>query len=372
MIGKRTGARLLALCLVALSPAPGRADTLQVKPDAPQRYVVVKGDTLWDISERYLDSPWRWPELWRGNPHIRNPHLIYPGDTLSLVYVQGEPRLQITRNGDAPPPPAAPPSPSPAPPPPAAGLEVVKLSPQIRATPIASPIPVVAYDNIRLFLRDIRLLDSAVIDAAPYIIRGEEGRTITARGDTIYAMGIAGATAGDKFHVYHVGKPVRDPDSDEVIAYEGIYVGDAEMRRSGEPATLLLTATKREAAVGDRLLQAIPAAELTDFYPKAPAAPVAAKILNVIGASAIAGRYQSVIINAGARQGIVRGDVLATFAKAQTVADTVSGRKGDTVTLPPERSGTLMVIRPFENLSYALVMESRLPLNIHDAVRSPE
>lgn len=358
--------RLAALCVVAaLFGAVATADTLQIRPDAPERYVVVKGDTLWDISERFLDSPWRWPELWRGNPHIQNPHLIYPGDILTLVFVDGEPRLQITRAGQ--PLPAVLPPPAPRP-----GLQTEQRFPRARATPIRGAIPVVNIEDIQRFLRELSLLDSASIVAAPYIVSAQEGRIMAARGDRVYAMGMSAAERGDKFHIYHIGKPVRDPDTDEVIAYEGIFVGDAELERLGRPSTLLLTATKRETATGDRLLTALDESDLTDFYPKPPDTDIAAKILNVIDGGGMAGLYQSVVINAGIADGLQRGDVLSTFTRQEIVEDTVTKKMGDVVRLPARRSGTLMVIKPFARLSYALVMESRLPLRVHDEVRAPE
>ena len=360
--------RVLCLIVGFLAAPPAFSDTLNIREGAPDTYTVVKGDTLWDISGRYLDKPWRWPELWENNPQIANPHLIYPGDVISLYYVDGEPRLAINRSDTSDTP----------------GIvdavqdesdfipETVKLLPQIKATPIDSAIPVVPVEDIQQLLRGLTVLDKATIDRAPYIVRGQGDRTILARGDRIYVKGLSRAESGQSFQIYSRGKPVRDPVVGNIIAYEGIFVGDAKLERVGDPSTLRITSSKQEASVGDRLLATVSEAELSSFYPSVPDSFVSAKILNVVDGANIIGRYQTVIINAGTQQGLGRGHVLSTFTKSIQVPDDVTADPTDTVTLPSERSGTLMVIRPFENLSYALVMESRLPLRLLDEVRTPE
>lgn len=343
------------------------SDTLNVREDAPETYTIVKGDTLWDISGRYLDKPWRWPELWENNPQIANPHLIYPGDVISLYYVDGQPTLGINRgesdlNRIEP---DTDPSINPSP-------ETVKLSPRIKATPIDSAIPVVPIENIHQFLLDLKVLGKATMDKAPYIVRGQEGRIIAAQGERVYAKGLDRAESGQTFQIYHQGKPIKDPETGNIIAYESILVGNAKLEQAGTPSTLLITSSKREARPGDRLLTTTSEAELSNFYPRVPDGPISAKILNAVDGASIIGRNQAVIINAGTQQGLGRGHVLSTFTKPIRVPDNVSSDPSDAVTLPSERSGTLMVIRPFENLSYALVMESLMPLRLLDEVRTPE
>ena len=353
-------AQALCLTMGLLATLPAVSDTLNIREDAPETYTVVKGDTLWDISGRYLDKPWRWPELWEGNPHIANPHLIYPGDVISLYYVDGQPKLGINRS------------------PPTNQAQanqdsrLVKLSPQVKATPIDGAIPVVPIEDIQQLLRNLKVLDKAVIDKAPYIVHGHENRVMTSYGDLAYARGLNRAKHGQLFQIYRLGNPVKDPETGRIIAHEGIFIGDARLEQTGDPSTLLITSSKREVTPGDRLLAGISKVELSDFYPKVPDNSISAKILNVVDGAGIIGLHQTVIINAGTQQGLNRGHVLSTFTKSREILDIVSADPTDTVTLPPERSGTLMVIRPFENLSYALVMESRLPLRLLDEVRTPE
>ena len=347
------------------------SDTLNVRDDAPEKYTVVKGDTLWDISGRYLDKPWRWPELWKNNPQIANPHLIYPGDVISLYYVDGQPTLGINRDesdvirSEPDIDPDIDPNTNLVP-------ETVKLLPQIKATPIDSAIPVVPVEDIQQFLHELKVVGKATLDNAPYIVRGQEGRIIAAQGDRVYAKGLDSTKSGQTFQIYHQGKPVRDPVTNNIIAYESILVGNAKLEQAGNPATLLITSSKRETSVGDRLIATTSDVELSNFYPRVPDNFVSARILNVVDGTRLIGRNQTVIINAGTRQGLDRGHVLSTFTKPEKVPDNVSSDPVDTVTLPSERSGTLIVIRPFENLSYALVMESRLPLHPLDEVRTPE
>ncbi len=361
-------AQVLCIIMGLLVIPTAVSDTLNIREDAPETYTVVKGDTLWDISGRYLDKPWRWPELWENNPQIANPHLIYPGDVISIHYIDGQPRLSINRSEpDTNQPDANQSEPDISPSP-----ETVKLSPQIKATPVDSSIPVVPVEDIQQFLRNLKVLDKATIDKAPYIVRGQEGRIIAAQGDRVYAKGLNHAEPGQTFQIYRLGDPVKSPETGNVIAYEGIFIGDAKLEQTGTPSTLLITSSKRETGVGDRLLAATSEADLSNFYPRVPDSPISAKILNVVDGAKIIGRHQTVIINAGTQQGLGRGHVLSTFTKPIEVPDIVSEDPADTVTLPSERSGTLMVIRPFEHLSYALVMESRLPLRLLDEVRTPE
>ncbi len=223
-------ATLLLAGVLAAFTLQATADTLKIKEGAPTAYTVVKGDTLWDISGRYLDQPWRWPDLWEGNPQIANPHLIYPGDVISLYYEDGQPRLGINR-----------------------GTQNIKLSPQVRETRIDNAIPTVPIEAIQQFLRDIKVLDKASMEKAPYVISGQESRILTATGDRIYAMGLNDAS--QKNHqIYHLGDPIHDPDTSEIIAHEGIFVANTELETLGEPSTLIVTSSRREIAIGDRLV----------------------------------------------------------------------------------------------------------------------
>ena len=325
------------------------ADTLNIKGDAPQSYTVVKGDTLWDISGKYLDQPWRWPELWEGNPQIVNPHLIYPGDVISLYYVGGEPRLGLNR-----------------------AHGTVTLSPKIRATRIDDAIPVIPVEAIQQFLRKPDILDQSTIDSGPYVIRGEESRILASHGDRVYVKGLSD-TGSKAYEIYHKGDPVKNPATGEVIAYEGIFVGDAKLDVAGDPATLLMTSSAREVAVGDYVVAAEDDEVLANIYPKVPDKQLNGKILNIIDGVGLFGRYQTVLINLGKADGLSRGDVLSSFYIGETVDNDVTRDiRGDTVKLPDERTGTIMIIKAYDKLSYALAMESRVQIRVLDEVRTPE
>lgn len=341
---------LLSVTVAAgLSISTAFADTLNIKGDAPQSYTVVKGDTLWDISGKYLEKPWRWPELWEGNPQIANPHLIYPGDIISLHYVDGQPRLGINR---------------------AAG-GVVKLSPTIRATAIDNAIPVIPIDAIQQFLQKITILDTATVESAPYVVRGEESRIMAAKGDRIYIKGLEN-TSTDSFQIFHAGETVNDPVTKEVIGHETIFVGNATLDTKGDPSTLLITSSTREVAIGDLVLERQPDAVLSNIRPKVPAKGLSGQILNVLDGVKKAGLHQAVIINLGTSDGLERGHVLSSYNYGENVPDPITDDPKDSVQLPQERSGTVLVIEPFEKLSYALVMESRKQLRVLDEVRTPE
>ena len=340
---------LISLALVSsLGISNVIADTLQIKGDAPQSYTVVKGDTLWDISGKYLEKPWRWPELWEGNPQIANPHLIYPGDVISLHYVDGEPRLGINR-----------------------ARGTAKLTPKIRATAIDDAIPVIPVEAIHQFLRKLSVLDQATIDSAPYIVRGQESRIIAAQGDRIYVKGLTD-TSAESYQVYNIGYPIQDPTTGAVIGHEGIFVGDASLDVAGDPATLILNSVAREASVGDLVVARNGDAALTDIYPKVPDTQLTGRVLIIIDGVGVFGRFSAVIINLGSADGLSRGHVLSSFTKGEIVPDEGSRDRRDRVQLPDERSGTVMVIEAFENLSYALAVESRAEIRLLDEVRTPE
>ena len=336
------------------------AQGLEVKPDAPSTYTVVKGDTLWDISGRYLDQPWRWPELWGVNPQIENPHLIYPGDVITLYYQDGQPRLGLNvadRPGGS------------------DGVggqgrtpSSIRLSPQIRSKKIDSAIPVIPIEDIQQLLRNLRAFDRASIVNTPYVVGAPQGRIISAEGERIYVKGL---TQGhEQYDIYHISEAIYDPDTKERLAYEGIHVGTARLDKFAEPATLIVTGSSREIVRGDRLIPMVDI-QTGNFYPRPSPGRITGKIISVVDGVGIIGRYQTVIINVGLKHGITRGDVFSAFSKPTTVLDVVSAEPGDSVELPATRSGTLMVVQPFQKLSYALVMESRLPLRLYDEVRSP-
>ncbi len=341
--------RWLGLVLALLCSPALLADTVALQPDRPDRYVVKKGDTLWDISSLFLQDPWRWPEIWHVNPQIENPHLIYPGDVIALVFgADGRPQLQLLR-----------------------GRQSATLSPRVRSTPLREAISPIPMDAIAQFLTDSRaILSPNELDQAPYIIESMDSHLIAGPGDKIYVRAIPDRTA-TRFSVYRPGEAYKRPSTGEVLGYEALYVGAATLQRAGDPATLELSRTVRETLIGDRLLPIAEEKIQQNFIPHPPASEVEGQILSVFDGVSQIGQYQVVVLDLGATDGMEEGTVLAVYQRGSYVRDVVSNRRDERVLLPDERSGIVMVFRPFERVSYALVMKAERPIHINDAVRNP-
>ena len=224
----------------------------------PNEYVVQVGDTLWDISGKFLQDPWYWPEIWYVNPDIENPHLIYPGDVLGLVYIDGMPRITNVR------------------------ASTYRLSPQARVTPLNESINSIPYEAISAFLRTGVVLEKEEAEALPYLLDTRGDHLIAAAGNEIYVRGAGGDPAGTRFSVVHIGDELVDPDDDRVIGYQGIWVGEGTLRRAGDPATVWLTDTAQEAVHGDRLIPETLDIPL-NYFPKAPDGFVDGSIISVVG-----------------------------------------------------------------------------------------
>ena len=344
-------------------PAPtGAAEqsAVRLSPTAPERYTVVKGDTLWDISGKFLQDPWFWPEIWQVNPQIENPHLIYPGDVISLVYVEGRPRLILERGGvttaGLPP-----------------GTTGERLSPRVRVEPLGQAITTIPYDAIAPFLSRPTVLSEDEINVAPYVLALQGDHLVGGRGQSIYARGREDLAGGASYAVYHIGEAYRDPDDNNVIGYEAIYVGQGQVTREGDPATLLLTDSTREAIAGDRLLPVEVEAPL-NFYPSAPSAAVEGRIVAVIDGLSRIGQYHVVVLNRGAKDGLEQGHVLEVYQLPGVVYDHNSTEHwpgSRRVKLPEERAGLVMVFRVREEISYALVTQATNEIRVADIVRNP-
>ncbi len=328
----------VALCMHA------NADVLQLREDHPQRYVVVKGDTLWDISAKFLKSPWKWPDIWAANQYIENPHLIYPGDVLVLVYRDGAPQLILERN------------------------QVVKLSPSIREGEVDNAIPALALDVIRPFLSNNTILTNEHdVMGSPYVVAGSEGRIISGAGDIVFAKGRFDDSC--RFNIYRKGQVFVDPETTEVLGYEMLYIGTANRTAfQGEIATLAVIKTAEEIRLGDHVLPNAEAEIIASYYPKSPASVVNGRILAVEDGVTQIGLHSIVIINKGTREGIALGDVLAVQRQGNTVKDPYTH---ELIQLPPVRGGIVMIVKTFDKLSYGLVMESTQPLEVGDGVINP-
>ncbi len=335
---------------VVVEPVP-------LRPDYPERYVVKKGDTLWDISAMFLRDPWRWPEVWQNNPQIDNPHLIYPGDILTLVYIEGRPVIQVQR-----PVPGAPPGIG------RAGYPTVKLSPQVRVESLERAIPTIPAQAIRPFLSRPRVVSNGELEAAPYIVSTADEHLIAGTGNSIYVRRLTDPAGGD-FVVVRRGQAYRNPlDPEEILGYEAIHVADARLQQMGDPATLLVTAANREVLNADRLIPAESDEVYQNFLPRAPAEKVEGHILAVLDGVSQIGQYQSVVLDLGRQEALEAGHVLAVYQAGEEVRDPITGER---VKLPPIRAGIIMVYRVFERVSYALVMEATRAMHVRDRVTTP-
>jgi LysM repeat protein len=343
----------------AEASAPARPSKVLLAPNAPERYTVVKGDTLWDISGKFLKDPWFWPEIWQVNPQIANPHLIYPGDVISLVYVGGQPQLRLERGGEV----VALPE----------GTSTERLSPQARVEPLGQAITTIPYDAIAPFLTHPTVLSKDQVDGAPYVLAFRGGHLVAGKGQTMYARGPESLLNGASYAVYHVGEPYRDPDTNHVIGYEGIYVGQGQVIRGGDPATLTITDSRREATPGDRLFPVEVDVPL-NFYPSAPSAAIEGRIVAVLDGLSRIGQYNIVVLNRGAKDGLAQGHVLEIYQADGYANDRWTSEHwpgSHHFPLPEEKAGLLMVFRVLDDISYALVTQATSEIRVADVVRNP-
>jgi hypothetical protein len=368
------------------------AQDVAVRSDHPDEYVVVKGDTLWDISGRFLDKPWQWPAIWHANPQIENPHLIYPGDVISLVYIDGVPQLQLRRGG----------------------ADTVKLSPAIRVSDRDDAIPAVSFESIEPFVKDLRVLTPSEFEGLPYIVANEEERLTATYSDQTYARGLE-ARVGEEFIIGRLtniydsfGNPpeirrvlpkehwkqvpnVWDRQEDiyntvrpwdrrpkNPVAYELLEVSRVRVVQAGEISVLDIIRDRTEVKPGDFILPANDHGYDSTFYPHAmDDIPSGLRVLATSGQRSGVGLYQIVSINGGTNQGIENGHVFSAFRKGTLVDDRTGYRHGSfakdsEVSLPDVYDGMVMVFRTFGDISYGMVMSGSRVVQEYDALRHPD
>jgi hypothetical protein len=347
-IAQERGARLEVAAVGQAASSP------VLNPRHPETYVVQPGDTLWGIASMFLRDPWYWPEIWQINQQVENPHLIFPGDVLSLAYLgDGRPVIQLERGPQQF----------------SGGGGVERLSPRVRSQPLEEAIATIPYDAIAAFLTRPSVLDRRSLDDLPYIVAHREG-LIGSAGRDVYARGLDDADLGTVFNVVERGSELVDPDTKDVLGYQGIYVGQGRVDRNGDPATLRMIDSAQEAVVGNYLVPEEDAAPV-NFFPRAPESEVEGSIISVLSGVSLIGQYAVVVINRGSDAGLEPGHVLRAYKTGQTIRDTQRGAFGQKVRLPDEPAGTMMVFRTADRLSYALVMDATTPLALLDKVRSP-
>ena len=386
----------LALLVSGTVCAQAPTAPLAIKPDAPDRYIVVPGDTLWGISQRYTDSPWRWPELWNMNKEeIRNPHLIYPGYVLILDRERGQ--LTIAQPGPREGEPGAatttttttttttgapqttPQEGAPTTAPLATTTSstdagIIKLTPHLRAESLARQgIPSIPAALIEPFLTRPLVIEPEGLDKAPTIVGTQTDRVILSAGNLAYVRGI-GSSKEATWYVYRRGGALVDPDSNQTLGYEAIYLGTAQVTRGGDPATIVLTSAVQEVGAGDKLVAAS-RPQAINYAPHAPGTKIRGRVMSVYGSGRVGeGGPQSIVtVNRGRADGLEVGHVLALYTRGGTVTD-VSKPRGALdakIQLPDERAGLAFVFRVFDRISYALVMHITRPISPLDVVQTP-
>jgi len=363
--------KIIPILLLAGLMSMARADTVQINPEHPDRYVVVKGDTLWDIAGRFLTQPWRWPEIWKVNPQIENPHLIYPGDVVSLSYEGGSPVLTVNRGGSA------------------SGRSdgrMVKLSPEIREVDKKEAIPSIPIDAIRTFLsRPLVINDDKEMDALPYIVSSYDQHLVAGEGNRVYIRGLMEESGQRTYSVYRKGPSYTK--NGRVIGYQALYVGEALINKYGDPSTATITQSSREVLNGDRLMPQSDKDINRDFIPKRPENTVSGNIISVVDGLLEIGQYQIVVVDLGSSDGMEAGTVLGIYQSGKVVTDTTGAKsnwplantglgdylgtpkaRGEEVKLPEEFAGVVMIFRPYDRVSYGIVMQAYGPLKLNDKV----
>jgi len=374
-----TAALVLALASASGSAAAAGEEAMNnprcaFLPNAPDQHTVVRGDTLWGISGRFLQHPWCWPQVWGMNKEeIRNPHWIYPGQVVYFDRAAGRLRLGSRVGGGASDSAGAG----------AGGLPTVRLSPQLRTEGLGEQaVPAIPSNVIEPFLSQPLVVGEDELNDAPRIVATQEARVMLGKDDKAYVRG--DIHSGTSFQVFRPGTPLRDPDTNTVIGYEAAYLGTIKLERAArapdEAHVFNVVNVKQEMGVGDRLLP-VPPTPMLNYVPHPPEQQVSARVMSVYGGVSQAGQNQIVAINRGRNEGLNLGTVLELYRYGSTVVDRTDkksfwsmgplfGQK--TVKLPDMQYGSLFIFRVFDKIAYGLVMQVTEPVQVGDVARSPE
>ena len=331
----------LLLCFSTACAIAQDAKPLQLADDAPDRHIVVPGDTLWGISGKFLKEPHRWPELWRMNKEqVKNPHRIYPGQVLVLDKSGANPQLRV---------------------------ENVQLQPKVYSEAISKAIPSIPQGAIEPFLSKPSVVEESWMTTTPKIVATQEDRVYIGPGGRAYVAGMK--DKAKLWQIFRPAKPVVDPETKETLGHEAFYLGTARQIADGDPATVEVVTAVQEIGVHDRLMPS-PTVEIIQYAPHIPTKPIQGQIAAVYGGVKETGRNSIVTLNRGKRDGIELGHVFDLYRNSGERLY----REGDektTYKLPPEKYGQLFVFRVFDRISYALVMNVSRPVVVSDIVRTP-
>lgn len=359
-MGKAIIYMVLSALAVIAAPGPVPAQDSQATAplalveNPPSRYVVVKGDTLWDISARFLRDPWRWPDIWGLNrDEIKNPHWIYPGDVIILDFTGATPRLRFESDS---------------------GWTLVhqRVSPQMRTSALdSSPVPTIPTALLRTFVSKSRLVGENELEAAPTIVSGLDGRFVLGPGDIAYSRG-SREPVGTQQYAVRPGRTFTDPDTNEILGYEAVFLGETKVQDVADVSTLKITRAVREINPGDKLLKPINDRPDLPYMPRAPTRKIRGKIV-ASGVETVSeiGPLQGVVLNLGIRNGLEVGNVLELSRLGEQVKPAGSLDADELIMLPDERYGIVFVVKVYERMSYALVMNTTRPVKVNDSVLTP-
>jgi len=381
------------------STAPSTDTTDPLKEGHPDQYKVVKGDTLWGIANTFLKNPWMWPEIWHVNPQIANPHLIFPGDTIKLIYLEGQPRLEVKRGEAGMTYKASPDdqisstdstgveasavassgetstTPQKQPETPTAAVSDTqtvsgdrKLHAAIRVLPLEEPIPAIPLNAISPFLSGSRVLNPNVLEAAPYVVQGSQNHVITGAGAELYARGNLDSKTSI-YGIFRKGKVYIDPETKELLGVQAVDIGTGKVKaHKDDIIKLYVVRSTQEIRMGDRLLTNQERRVESTFFPSSPESNIQGQIIDVEGGVTQVGAMSVVAVNKGERDELQPGNVLAIYQRGEVVRDPLTGEQ---VHLMDERAGLVMVFTTFEKMSYALVLYADRPLHVGDFLRKP-
>lgn len=329
-----------------------------IKADAPNRYIVKKGDTLWAISGKYLDSPWRWKEIWATNKQIRNPNLIYPKDVLILCVIKGQ-KLVGVDTGEG-----------------CAGIEKAMSTPTVATTTVvnaAGSIPAIPLSAIEAWLERRTIVSPEDFNTTPYVLASKDKNIITGVGNKIYAKGVP-LIVGQRYGVYREGKPYVDPVTRQIIGLEATQVASGlvtDVASNGVSSIELTQSYGEEVREGDHVFvemgQYLPGV----FYPKPATVDRGGRVIRLMDALSSVSVGGVIAVNLGRNQGASPGDVLSVFQKGALVQDNFSQHKGEAVRLPSEQIGHVMIFKSFDNISYAYVLDAESPIHADDYLLPP-
>jgi len=323
---------------------PARAVEWNQEP--PDAYRVVEGDTLWSIAGRFLKRPWEWPEVWRGNSQIGDPDRIYPGDVIILDRRFGAPVLRLRDAAE------------------------VRLSPRIRVTPLAEPVPVIPLKTIGPFLTRPQVIEAEALELLPYVVELAEEHVMGGPGDRLFVRSIL-AQEPRNYSIIRPGREYIDPETRAVLGREAVYIGEGYLESPGDPSSVLMIRAEKEVRAGDRLIPTPRIVLESDFKPRVGRKGLKGKIISVLDGVTQIGQYSVVALNRGHLEGIEAGHVFEIWQKGPAIRDTVISRSGDSLIGPEQRAGLLMVFLVYNRVSFALVMSAERFIHVQDSVRTP-